>query len=148
MTWLLMIWRRDEPEYQYDSSLDSRGYLRRSARRVKMDLFYIQNYVWLHRIFCSGFISQNDIDGLVQERPNSSALAMELRLSCTNLSICHAVVIACLYTDLFSIIDLLDSNRMGFIIVNTNYGRIWSLADRCGSFCLAIVLGIDMWFQV
>ena len=28
-----------------------------------------------------------DINGLVQERRNSSALAMELRLSCTNLSI-------------------------------------------------------------
>ena len=28
-----------------------------------------------------------DIDGLVQERRNSSALAMELRLSCTNTSI-------------------------------------------------------------
>ena len=27
-----------------------------------------------------------DIDGLVQERRNSSALAMELRLSCTNSS--------------------------------------------------------------
>ena len=27
-----------------------------------------------------------DIDGLVQERRNSSALAMELRLSCTNPS--------------------------------------------------------------
>ena len=29
------------------------------------------------------------IDGLVQERHNSSALAMELRLSCINPSICH-----------------------------------------------------------
>ena len=28
------------------------------------------------------------IEGLVQERHNSSALAMELRLSCTNPSIC------------------------------------------------------------
>ena len=28
-----------------------------------------------------------NIDGLVQERRNSSALAMDLRLSCTNLSI-------------------------------------------------------------
>ena len=28
-----------------------------------------------------------NFDGLVQERRNSSALAMELRLSCTNLSI-------------------------------------------------------------
>ena len=32
------------------------------------------------------------IDGLVQERRNSSALAMELRLSCTNSSICNNVV--------------------------------------------------------
>ena len=31
------------------------------------------------------------IDGLVQERCNSSALAMELRLSCTNPSICWQV---------------------------------------------------------
>ena len=30
-----------------------------------------------------------DIDGLVQERRNSIALAMELRLSCTNPSICN-----------------------------------------------------------
>ena len=30
----------------------------------------------------------DDIDGLVQERRNSSALAMELRLSCTNPSTC------------------------------------------------------------
>ena len=28
----------------------------------------------------------HNIDGLVQERRNSSALAIELRLSCTNLS--------------------------------------------------------------
>ena len=31
---------------------------------------------------------EDNIDGLVQERRNSSALAMELRLSCTNLSTC------------------------------------------------------------
>ena len=30
---------------------------------------------------------QHHIDGLVQERRNSSALAMELRLSCTNPSV-------------------------------------------------------------
>ena len=34
--------------------------------------------------YCAGY----DIDGLVQERCNSSALAMELHLSCTNPSIC------------------------------------------------------------
>ena len=33
-------------------------------------------------------ISTDNIDGLAQERRNSSALAMELRLSCTNASIC------------------------------------------------------------
>ena len=30
------------------------------------------------------YILENNINGLVQERRNSSALAMELRLSCTN----------------------------------------------------------------
>ena len=34
----------------------------------------------------------NHIDGLVQERRDSSALAMELRLSCTKPSLCHFVV--------------------------------------------------------
>ena len=34
------------------------------------------------------YFSANQIDGLVQERRNSSALAMELRLSCTNPSKC------------------------------------------------------------
>ena len=34
----------------------------------------------------AGEKSYRDIDGLVQERRNSSALAMELRLSCTNQS--------------------------------------------------------------
>ena len=33
-------------------------------------------------------VSYEYIDGLVQKRLNSSALAMELSLSCTNLSIC------------------------------------------------------------
>ena len=33
-----------------------------------------------------------DIDGLLQERRNSSALAMELRLSCTNPSICSSFI--------------------------------------------------------
>ena len=35
----------------------------------------------------------NNIDGLVQERHNSSALAMELRLSFINPSICNPRVI-------------------------------------------------------
>ena len=39
------------------------------------------NVVWYH------------IDGLVQERRNSSALAMELRLSCINPLICHHLAI-------------------------------------------------------
>ena len=39
------------------------------------------------------YCQQNDteyyFDGLVQEKRNPSALAMELRLSCTNPSICN-----------------------------------------------------------
>ena len=43
------------------------------------------------RMFCRQTVvflryEDHDIDGLVQERHNSSALAMELRLSCTNPS--------------------------------------------------------------
>ena len=34
---------------------------------------------------------QDDIDGLVQKRRNSNALAMELSLSCTNPSICNKI---------------------------------------------------------
>ena len=36
------------------------------------------------------------IDGLVHERCNSSALAMELHLSCTNLSICNRYILSIL----------------------------------------------------
>ena len=35
------------------------------------------------------WLQTEHFDGLMQERCNSSALAMELRLSCTNPSICR-----------------------------------------------------------
>ena len=41
----------------------------------------------------SHYLKQWYIDGLVQERRNSSALAMELRLSCTNPSILSVIII-------------------------------------------------------
>ena len=44
------------------------------------------NYSACHR---TGYVGTSHIDGLAQERRNSSALAMELRLSCTNPSIYH-----------------------------------------------------------
>ena len=45
------------------------------------------------RLFKLSFaVSLKYMDGSVQERCNSSALAMELRLSCTNLLICCVVV--------------------------------------------------------
>ena len=43
---------------------------------------------WCIRMVLAKDINQYYIDGLVQERLNSNALAMELRLSCTNPSIC------------------------------------------------------------
>ena len=50
-----------------------------------------------HRLFngCNTIYVQHNIDWLVQKRRNSSALAMELHLSCTNPSICscYAAVI-------------------------------------------------------
>ena len=42
-------------------------------------------YFWLQIMV--NFLKQPHIDGLVQEKSNSSALAMELRHSCTNPSI-------------------------------------------------------------
>ena len=46
-----------------------------------------------------------NIDGLVQERRNSSTLAMKLHLSCTNPSICY-ICMVCIYfakQDLYSL---------------------------------------------
>ena len=39
------------------------------------------------------------MDGLVQERYNSIALAMELRLSCSNPSICPSILCQLCYTE-------------------------------------------------
>ena len=44
---------------------------------------YFEMNINLH-FFIKSKYGQQQIDGLVQERRNSSALAMELRLSCTN----------------------------------------------------------------
>ena len=41
--------------------------------------------IWKYR---DALVDEKRFDGLVQERPNSSALAMELCLSCTKASIC------------------------------------------------------------
>ena len=43
---------------------------------------------------CSYYVLNNDLDGLVQERCNSIANAMELRLSCTNPSIWSCRIVA------------------------------------------------------
>ena len=48
-----------------------------------------------------GYWNDSDgLDGLVQERCNSSALAMELRLFCTDASVCLMQVEAC-YADMY-----------------------------------------------
>ena len=46
-----------------------------------------RNLLLLSRWYGVAFLNENNIDGLVQEWRNSSALAMGLRLSCTNPSI-------------------------------------------------------------
>ena len=40
--------------------------------------------LWVHSLILTLHLSLSCLDRLVQERRNSSALAMELRLSCTN----------------------------------------------------------------
>ena len=56
-----------------------------------MHIHYPYMKSWLFDLTNMGIMcSQHPyIDGFVQERRNSSALAMELRLSCTNPSICN-----------------------------------------------------------
>ena len=49
---------------------------------------YVQNFIIIISVQPVPKDLIDDIDGLVQERRNSSALAMELRLSCINPSIC------------------------------------------------------------
>ena len=49
--------------------------------------------VWIYRRICESKLYIPHIDGLVQERRNSSALAMELCLSCINSSICSSQVL-------------------------------------------------------
>ena len=57
------------------------GYLNLDIARLHFVVaIYTQNNVPEGTVFC-------DINGFVQERRNSSALATELRLSCTNPSI-------------------------------------------------------------
>ena len=56
-------------------------------------------------------MSENQIDGLVQERHNSSALAMELRLSLTTPSKCGNRPSAVTCTLLFTVADILDEQK-------------------------------------
>ena len=85
-----------------------------------------------------GGITQLHIDGLVQERHNFSALAMELRLSCTNPSICppnfahgeHVtwfVVMICFWSILplsFRVSSLVPVKQPWRIWVNTSYNPL------------------------
>ena len=50
---------------------------------------HIDGFLYRSRGYCLGSHFNIHIDGFVQERCNSSALAMELHLSCINPSICH-----------------------------------------------------------
>ena len=58
---------------------------------IKRLYFYYTAYLmkYAHACILRCFVSDihNSFDGLMQERRNSSALAMELRLSCTNTSV-------------------------------------------------------------
>ena len=54
-------------------------------------IMYNEHVKRWHFVVTLVFWLDNDIDGLVQERRNSSALAMELRLSCSNPSICESM---------------------------------------------------------
>ena len=73
-------------------------------------------------------IEIHNIDGLVQERSNSSALGMELRLSCTNPSTWYVIMWHyqfAIYT-CYSHID-------GLVQDFTNYSQCWKFPHVCQS---------------
>ena len=96
--------------------------------------------------------SSADINGLVQERRNSSALAMELRLSCTNASTWHWLwgytrflhsffIIVWLFLWLLMILvyfhwwlEIIQNNMLNFI----NYcGTLWYIKLICVDFAFS-----------
>ena len=59
-----------------------------------VNMWFILLYLGTKRLkMITLYIANNYFDGLVQERCNSSALAMELCLSCTDLSICNVFIV-------------------------------------------------------
>ena len=66
------------------------GHLGRQRAHYDVTVMYLFHH-WLWWWLFAWFSLRNSLhfDGLMQERRNSSALAMVLRLSCTNPSICH-----------------------------------------------------------
>ena len=75
--------------------------------------------------YSTQLISQH-IDGLVQERRNSSALAMELRLSCTKPSISSKREQNC-YCDMISEHYLLNLPEMFLVILCVFWISSWTL---------------------
>ena len=71
-----MAWISNDKHKTEEKSIKSS---RSSSKVVGLGLADLWEFPTLHRS-----TKTDDIDGLVQERRNSSALAMELRLSCTN----------------------------------------------------------------
>ena len=78
--------------------------------------------IWRHWVTMSH--THHDIGGLVQERRNSSELAMELRLSCTNSSTCylflqHVVARCSAKTLVSSILLIIPASTLTMFIVST-----------------------------
>ena len=69
------------------------------------------------------------IDGLVQERRNSSALAMELHLSCTNPPIYESVNLATIGSDN----GLSPVRRQAIIWINVGLSLYWNEGNRIQS---------------
>ena len=69
--------------YVYSVTIDDRCYVYSVT---------IDNRPWIYQttILIDKKGTEKYIDGLVQERLKSSALTMELRLSCTKISICQS----------------------------------------------------------
>ena len=85
-------------------------------------------------------VHKNTIDGLVQERRSSNALAMELHLSCTNPSKCPGI---------FFLTNLLHCtlSRMDIFGLVTLYKASWIFDDRVGWLFLDLTANIHVLYS-
>ena len=101
--------------------------------RHYLTLFIQCNFIHISQEYATLYFIYIHIDGLVQERHNSSSLAMELHLSYPKLSIWHYLILF-IRCNLINISQ--EYNTLDFICIHID----WLMQERCNSSVLAMEL--------